>query len=291
MTVRILIWLSGILAATSGLPVLSQNSMLMAAPKMQYKIAGEGPPLVLLPGGLTGWVSWDSYVPQFAARHRVLQFQLLAVEWGLENKPLPARYSVRMESEALAASLNEADIDTPGDFVGWSFGAFVLLDFALNHPQRVRSLTLIEPPAFWILKAQNQLSPDADRTMRMLQSLQGDISEDQLETFMTSVGFAPPGTSLKNHPNWATWVIYRQSLRNSPQVVEHTDALKRLNTFQVPVLLVKGTNSAPFLHEIIQILQQELPRAQTVELAAGHAPHLVSREEFLKILSEFHQQR
>ncbi|MDQ3550970.1 MAG: hypothetical protein M3413_05540 [Bacteroidota bacterium] len=33
--------------------------------KMQYKIQGEGPALVLVPGGLTGWLSWDAFIPEF----------------------------------------------------------------------------------------------------------------------------------------------------------------------------------------------------------------------------------
>ena len=61
---------------------------------MSYKITGEGSPLVLVPGGLTGWVSWDPFVPHFAKGKRVIQVQLLNVQYGLENKSLPRNYGV-----------------------------------------------------------------------------------------------------------------------------------------------------------------------------------------------------
>jgi hypothetical protein len=59
--------------------------------KMQYKVHGEGPALVLVPGGLTGWLSWDSFIPEFN-ENKIIQLQLLNVQYGLENKLLPDFY-------------------------------------------------------------------------------------------------------------------------------------------------------------------------------------------------------
>jgi pimeloyl-ACP methyl ester carboxylesterase len=265
----------------------TQNNNLMETIKMQYKTTGEGKPLILVPGGLTGWASWEPFVPGFATSNKVVQMQLINVQYGLENKDIPQNYSVRMESNALAESLKEMAISTPIDFISWSFGAFVTLDFALNHPHLVRTLTLIEPPAFWILKAHRRVDPQKQGIMEFMKTLTGDISEDQLEEFMLSVGFAPPGTSLKGHPQWNNWLKFRKSLRNSGQVAVHEDDLSRLKDLNTPVLLVKGTGSAPYLHEIIDLLSQDLPNVETIELAQGHAPHIVSRDKFVSIVREF----
>jgi pimeloyl-ACP methyl ester carboxylesterase len=257
---------------------------------MQYKVNGEGASLVLIPGGLTGWASWDPFVADFSTMYKVVQVQLLNVEYGLENKELPNNYSVRTESEALAKSLIELNISEPTYFIGWSFGSFVLLDFALANPHLVKSMVLIEPPAFWILKQHHRISHETNEIMDFMKSLKGDISEKQLEGFLLSVGFAPPGTSLQNHPQWNIWLKFRQSLRNSGHVVLHDDELDKLKKLDKPIMLLKGTGSASFLHDIMDLLAQDLLNSTIVELPQGHAPHIVSKEQFLYIIKKFHDQ-
>ena len=72
--------------------------------KMLAKVTGKGPPLVLVPGGLTGWLSWEPHAERLVANRKVVRVQLLNVQYGLENRPLPLGYSVKMEAQALAAT-------------------------------------------------------------------------------------------------------------------------------------------------------------------------------------------
>jgi pimeloyl-ACP methyl ester carboxylesterase len=262
--------------------------------KMLYKSAGEkltggNAPLILLPGGLTGWISWDPFVPHFSSSRKVIQAQLLNVQYGIENIELPKDYSVGMESRALAASLKEAGAREPSDFIGWSYGAMVLLDFALNNPNLVKTLVLIEPPAFWILKAHNCINTEIKQEMEFLYTLHGDISEAQLEGFLIAAGFARPGSSVREHPKWEAWKPFRNSLKNSRAVIDHTGELNKLKNFKPPVLLVKGTGSSFFLHEIIRLLGEDLPVSKTVEFPEGHAPHIVSTNNFLEEVNLFHE--
>src|SRR5512142_2784780 len=112
--------------------------------KMQVDVMGEGRPLVLVPGGLTGWLSWKPHAERLSATRKVARVQLLNVQFGLEGRPLPPDYSVKTESRALAASVEDLGFPKPIDFVAWSFGAEISLDYALDHPDHVRTLTLIE---------------------------------------------------------------------------------------------------------------------------------------------------
>jgi pimeloyl-ACP methyl ester carboxylesterase len=51
---------------------------------MKYEIAGDaGDPVVLVPGGLTGWLSWKPHAERLARTRRVVRVQLLPVELGL----------------------------------------------------------------------------------------------------------------------------------------------------------------------------------------------------------------
>src|SRR6266542_1238170 len=97
--------------------------------KMQSQVHGEGTPLVLVGGGLTGWKSWEPFVPIFTAKQRkVILVQLLNVQYGLEGHPLPKDYSVKTESNALAETLDSLGLTMPFDMVAWSTGLLLRLN-------------------------------------------------------------------------------------------------------------------------------------------------------------------
>ena len=257
--------------------------------KMQSDVTGSGRPIVLVPGGLTGWASWEPFVKDFSENRTVIRVQLLGVQYGLEDRPLPEDYSVKMESAALAATLEALGYSNPVDVVAWSYGALTSLDFALDHPDWIRSLTLIEPPSLWVLHATGKWSDEAREMADFSSTFHGEISEDMLAEFLKHAGFVQPGHSARDLPQWDSWVPYRRSLRMNPHVVTHRDDAKRLRNFWQPTLLVKGTGSAPFLHQIIDALAENIPHAQVVEFPGGHAPHIVSRDSFLTALERFQE--
>ncbi len=255
--------------------------------KMQVEVTGAGMPLVLVPGGLTGWLSWEPHAERLSNTRKVIRVQLLNVQYGFENRRLPPRYSVKTETQALASTLDELRLNAAVDIAAWSYGALVTLDYALDNPGLVRSLTLIETPALWILHKLGKLDAEAKQNEEVMRALHGDISEEMLEQFLCAAGLCPPGQSPRTLPQWPLWVQYRQALRNSPAVLTHKDDLKRLHAFKRPVLLVKGTGSAKFLHQIIDLLSAELPSAQVVEMPGGHAPQIVSIDRFLEQMKAF----
>jgi pimeloyl-ACP methyl ester carboxylesterase len=74
--------------------------------------------------------------------------------------------------------------------VGHSYGGVVALYIAAGHPERVRSLTLIEPPAFW-------LAPEDPATVAMSAANRTLIEDppsdpwETLERFFALVGMEP----------------------------------------------------------------------------------------------------
>ncbi len=265
----------------------NQNATNM---KMQAEITGSGNPLVLVPGGLTGWASWEPHTKKLSKKRTVIRVQLIPVQYGLENRPLPSDYSINMESSALAATLDSLRYTAPLDVVGWSYGALTALDYALDHPDRIRTLTLIEPPAMWVLHATGRFDEAAQEEAAFFQAYHGDITEEMLAAFLQHAGLVRPGTSAREMPQWNDWVPFRQSLRANPYAVSHKDEGQRLKNFQAPTLLVKGTGSTAFLHRIIEGLSENMPQARVVEFPGGHAPHIVSMDAFLEALEQFHNE-
>lgn len=248
---------------------------------------GEGRTILLVPGGLTGWQSWKPHQEILAKTNRAIRTQLHAVESGLRGEQLPNDYSLRYESNSLARKIDELGLDR-FDIVGWSFGAAVSLTYAIHHPERVRSLTLIEPPAIWVLRSQGPLSKEleADRTA-IAKLYPGPVTDDQLVWFSHFAGFVPPDVDPRKLPMWPSWSEHKQSLRNGDVVFAHEDDISLVRNFANPVLLFKGTGSAVFLQNIIDILVKEFPNAQLAELPGGHAPQIVSMPQFMETLNNF----
>lgn len=253
---------------------------------LRSEVTGEGRPLVLVPGGLTGWVSWLPIAERLAATRTVVRVQLLNVQLGSDGDALPSGYSPAMEATALGQTLDMLGLTSPVDLAGWSYGGGVALDFALGQPHRVRTLTLVEPDAHWCLPP----SPDAE-TVRLrdsdLRLSREHITEDDLERFLLGSGLVAPGTAPRELAQWPTWKHHRQSLRAIPSTWDHQADPARLTRFPRPVLLVKGTGSTPFLHRVVEQLAERLPDARVAEWPGGHAPHLVSMEPFLEAMSAF----
>lgn len=258
---------------------------------MLATVTGEGPILVLVGGGLTGWLSWIPHQDRLARRRSVARLQPLNVQLGLEGRSLPADYSIKMESRALGATIEVLAPEAPVDLVAWSFGAVVALDFALDHSERIRTLTLIEPPAVWVLEATGRLDEQSRRELAGLRVLHDqmrtNVDETQLAVFLRMAGLCPPGQRPQDLSQWPVFVKHRQSLRNGRALFNQTDSANRLRAFDRPVLLFKGEGSARFLHAIVDALASTLPLVEVVELPGGHAPQLVAIDAFLADLTDF----
>jgi len=265
----------------------------LALPQMQAHVVGQGPPLVLVGGGLTGWKSWEPHAERLAEGRTVARLQPMNVQYGLDNRRLPEGYSVKMESAALAAALDELGWVEPLDLVAWSYGGVISLDFALNHPERIRSLTLIEPAAPWVLPEKGADDPEI-QTEKTLEASFGlstsgdDLTEDDFKRFLLAAGLAPPDTDPTTLPQWPVWYEHRRSLRGV-STFGHDDDPERLKDFDRPVLLVLGTGTVTFQRRIHEALISWLPRARAVEMPSGHAPQIVSMDRFLIELARFHE--
>jgi pyruvate dehydrogenase E2 component (dihydrolipoamide acetyltransferase) len=105
---------------------------------LEVPVAGEGDPVLLLPGFGTDVAAFARQTPMLAEDHRVRGMNPRGV--GLSDAPDAPSYDVA-DLAADAAAL----IDAPTHVIGASLGAAVALELALTRPECVRSLTLITP--------------------------------------------------------------------------------------------------------------------------------------------------
>lgn len=106
---------------------------------MYYEVRGDGPPLVLLHGGLHGIEgSFGRVLPALAARRRVIAVEQIG-HGHTPDADRPFRYADMAEdTAALLARIGVG----PADLLGWSDGGIVALFLAARHPERVRRVVV-----------------------------------------------------------------------------------------------------------------------------------------------------
>jgi pimeloyl-ACP methyl ester carboxylesterase len=253
-------------------------------PRQGYlkEFGGTGSPVVLIGDILGGHASWSPHAEHLTPRWRVLGVSPLVVLDAAEGRIAPAEWGIRMESTTLEGALNEAGL---GDIhlAGWSLGGTIALDFALNRPELVRSLTLIEPPVWWLLRKTGQDSPRLQPSADWFQRFGGkDTTEEALAGFMVKVGGAEPGVDPRETRAWRLAWAHRLAIASSWRVIGHDDDPERLSNLHMPTLLVRGTESLARDQLITTMLKERIPHAALMELPGRHTSHFEAMDTFLE---------
>lgn len=246
-----------------------------------HEVTGQGEPIVLVPGGLSGWLSWIPFAERLSKERMVVRVQLRSIELAEAGEPFPEDYGTLTEREALLATVDELGLET-FDLAGWSYGGHVALAFALEYPERVRTLTLIEPEASWTLRETGHAKDVLAKNEAYDRSFTGrEITVSDLKDFLVRAGFGAPGDDFESLPPWPVWVRNRQVLSTIGTIHDYIDSLDRLRTLDVPVLVVRGTNTDEQDAAVVDQLVATAPRARLLELPGGHACHIQNMDRFL----------
>jgi pimeloyl-ACP methyl ester carboxylesterase len=121
----------------------TDGAVTVEGSRIHYREAGDGPPVVLLHGGIidAARVSWPPVVDRLAPEYHVVAPDLLG--YGESDLP-PGPYSIPRHAEVVAGVLDELDLG-PVTLVGLSMGGGVAMQVALDRPDRLERLVPIDP--------------------------------------------------------------------------------------------------------------------------------------------------
>jgi pimeloyl-ACP methyl ester carboxylesterase len=252
---------------------------------LSVDVAGEGQPLVLIPGGITGWLSWIPHQERLRDRYRTIRVQPIHNELGSAGMKGDPSYTREVAVESLLRTVDHLEIER-AHFAGWSAGGKGLLDFAIAYPGRLVSMTLVEPAADWILEAAGESDREHQQSTDFLHSLAGqEVSDDDLARFLYVAGFVGDPAEARTDPYWERAWPHRMTLSwLSENLMGSGYSVADLAVVECPVLLTKGTETGKVERRVVDLLALHLPNARVVELEGSHAHHIESIDRFLEAL-------
>lgn len=179
----------------------------------------------------------------------------------------------------LAKRLGAGD---PIDLIGHSLGGTVALRLALEYPQLVRSLVLIEPVIFAAGRG-----TDAFSKIDLLdQEMADHLPDDPMAAAALFQGFWGTGERLSDMPAlMRDYIVDRIALIPLTSDVLAEDAAgllvpERLEGLHCPVLLIEGEASPSIIAVIQSVLAARFPRSRrAVVSGAGHMLPLTHKDD------------
>jgi pimeloyl-ACP methyl ester carboxylesterase len=252
-----------------------------------YELTGPttGRTIVLVSGMSVPYYLWDKTQDALAeAGYRVLRYDFYGR--GLSDRP-DAAYDLDMYDRQLVALLDSLEIRGHLDIAGSSMGGVVAADFANRWPERVRSLTLLDPGFAMIERAPFPLRvPGLGPYLVTL--FAPTLAESQRADFLHPEQF----------PDWVA--RYREQMRydgfrrailrtlRGDALRANADQFKRIRQTELPVLLIWGREDHTVPFERSAAVRAAFPQAEFHAIdSVGHIPQYERPEMVNQLLLRF----
>lgn len=239
-----------------------------------YEVAGPdtGRVIVLVHGFSVPGYIWDSTSHALgAAGYRVVRYDLFGRGWS--DRP-DAAYDGAMYDAQLDELLDSLHIVGPVDLAGLSYGGYVVAHYAANHPERVRTLTLVDPAVDGVPLPGLLGVPVLGEWIWQV-TVVPTMADGQLSDFL--------------HPErYPTWVEqYREQMRyrgfgrallrtaRAGAQVDYKALYGDVARANIPVLLIWGRQDQTVTIDRAVVVTENVPTAQFFPVdSAGHLPHM-----------------
>ncbi len=231
---------------------------------IHYEVSGDGPALLLTHGYSATGGMWAGQVEPFSKHHRLITWDMRG--HGRSDYPEdPAAYSEAATVADMAALLDLLGTET-AIVGGLSLGGYMSLAFHLAHPERVRSLLIIDTgPGYRNDEAREGWNRNALRTAERYES----------EGLARLAAGSPEMRAAAHRDARGLALAARGMLTQRDARV-----ISSLPSIAVPALVVVGANDTPFL-AASDYMAGKIPGAKKMVIAdAGHAANIDQPQAF-----------
>jgi len=262
-----------------------------------YEDSGDGPVVVLIHGHSADLRTWKYQADDLVeAGFRVVRYDVRG--HGRSHVPLQG-YTWDNYSVDLAELLDYLNIARPATgapgvgavhIVGASMGGAIALKFAVDHPFRVSSLTLVDSalPGFTY---SSEFSEELEALVAAVQTEGAPKAFDRLwlnHSFFEGVRRHPDRfAELREIVLAYQAPEYRADYGGEPGYVQ-PDIPSQLHSIQAPALVIIGEHDIEDFHLIAEVLAGTMPSARKVVLEdCWHLPNIEKPEVFNPLLIDF----
>jgi pimeloyl-ACP methyl ester carboxylesterase len=252
--------------------------------QIAYRRSGDGPPLVLLHGGVEDCRSWTRQISGLSDEFTVLAWD--APGCG-DSSDIPETWRLPDYASALASWLNALGVVKP-HVLGLSWGSSVALEFYRLHPDSPASLILASAYAGWAG------SLPSEEVARRLTGVLATADASEAEPLSAFPGlFSPAATpeiieevrqiaaanSAASHPG---------GYRAMAHSMAEADLRSVLPGLGIPTLLLYGELDERSPVHVARSLQSQIRGAELVLIpGVGHLANLESPDAFNQHVREF----
>ncbi len=241
--------------------------------RIYYEVEGSGEPVVLIHAGVANLRMWDEQVPVLSDAYRVIRYDTRG--YG-STETDAVEFSNRADIAALLDHLGEDSAHV----VGLSRGGQIALDFAIESPDRVRSLVVAaggiggyESPDE--MPGETWDEPEAFATAQNWEGL----ADWETAFWADGPGQPPDRVDPVVRERVHDWILttYRALKEEGTPLPLDPPAVGRLAALRAPLLVMLGTLDEPGTSESMRHLADAVPGAR-LEVFEGSA-HMLNLEQ------------
>ncbi len=255
--------------------------------ELEYEVTGAGEPVLLISPVIADGFQPLLAEPALADRYQLIRYHKRG--W-VGSTPTPPPVSIADHAADAAALLDQLGL-RPFHIAGHSSGAAVAAQLALDHPEHVHTLILLEPSLISVPSLEaffSQVEP-------ALAAYASGDHEDAMAIFMSAVsghGWARAKAVLEESVPGAL----EQAIRDAdaffgielPALIEWTFGAEQAARLDRPVLSVVGSETQPVWVEVAEFLRSALPQVDECTIdGVGHLLQIQRPEPVACAMAEF----